>query len=82
MAAAGFREVSARLFTVAVRAESPEEYLESTERSGLPLSAMRKKLTPEAWADAHARLLAAVRRSIPAGGADLTAEAIITRGVR
>lgn len=82
MTDAGFREVSARLFTASVRVESAEQYLEDTERSGLPLAVLRKKLSPAVWADAYARLLEVVRRRVPAGGADLTAEAILTRGRR
>lgn len=82
MTEAGFREVSARIFTASVRVESAEQYLEETERSGLPLAVLRKKLSPAAWADAYARLLEVFRRRVPAGGADLTAEAILTRGRR
>jgi len=53
-----------------------------TERSSVPYSLLRRKLGPEAWAEAQARLLDVIRRSIPAGGAALGAEAIISRGVR
>lgn len=35
-----------------------------------------------AWGEAHARLLDVVRRTVPAGGAELGAEAILTRGTR
>jgi ubiquinone/menaquinone biosynthesis C-methylase UbiE len=82
MTAAGFREVSARLCSASVRVESAEEYLEATERSGLPLAMLRQKLGPEGWPAARARLVDVIRRDVPPGGADLTAEAILTRGVR
>ena len=82
MTAAGFRQVTAGAFAASVWIESAERYLEVTERAGAPLALLRKKVGPAAWADAHARLLEIVRRSVPAGGASLGAEAIITRGVR
>jgi hypothetical protein len=43
---------------------------------------LKKKLGAEAWAQAEARLLDAVRRRIPEPGADLAAEAILTVGTR
>ena len=82
MTAAGFREVSARLVTASARVGSAEEYLEATERSGLPLAMLREKLGPEGWTAARARLVDVIRRHVPPGGADLTAEAILTRGIR
>jgi SAM-dependent methyltransferase len=82
MSAAGFDQVSARAVTASVWVESAERYLEATERSGAPLALLRKKVGPAVWADSHARLLDIVRQSVPAGGASLGAEAIITRGVR
>lgn len=81
LTAAGFREVSARAFAASVRIESAERYLEVIERSGAPLAALRKKLGP-AWTEAYPRLVEVVRRSVPAGGAELGAEAILTRGTR
>lgn len=82
MSTAGFRQVSARAVTASVWVESAERYLEVTERSGAPLALLRKKVGPAAWADAHGRLLDIVRQSVPNGGAELAAEAIISRGVR
>jgi len=82
MSAAGFADVSARLVAHSVWVESAEQYLAVTERSGLPLSSLRVKLGPAAWGEAHARLLDVVRRTVPAGGAELGAEAILTRGTR
>jgi len=82
MTAAGFREVSARPVTTSVRVGSAEEYLDATERSGLPLRMLREKLGPEGWTAARVRLVEVVRRHVPPGGVDLTAEAILTRGVR
>lgn len=82
MTSAGFHEVSARVVSASVWVESAERYLEVTERSSVPYSLLRRKLGPEAWAEAQARLLDVIRRSIPAGGAALGAEAIISRGVR
>ncbi|HEU5056061.1 MAG TPA: class I SAM-dependent methyltransferase [Kofleriaceae bacterium] len=82
MTAAGFREVSARAFGASVWVESAERYLDVMERSGAPLAILRKKLPPAAWAEAHGRLVDVVRRSVPSGGVELAAEAIITRGDR
>ncbi len=82
MTAAGFGEVSARVVSASVRVPSAEQYLDLTERSGLPLRMLRQRLSPDAWTLAHARLLEVVRRSVPAGGAELGAEAILTRGGR
>jgi hypothetical protein len=62
--------------------DSPEHYLRAMERSGAPFVALRKKLGPDAWSEAYARLLEAVRKRVPEGGADLAAEAILTRGTR
>ena len=51
-------------------------------RSGAPFVALKKKLGDEAWAKAETRLLDAVRRRMPVGGADFPAEAILTVGTR
>lgn len=82
MSAAGFSEVSARIVASSVRVESAERYLEVIERSGAPFSALRAKLGAPAWEEAHTRLLEVVRRSVPPGGVELGAEAILTRGTR
>jgi hypothetical protein len=60
----------------------PEASLRVMERAGAPFVALKKKLGAEGWAQAEARLLDAVRRRIPEGGADLGAEAILTVGTR
>jgi ubiquinone/menaquinone biosynthesis C-methylase UbiE len=82
MTAAGFREVSARTFTPSVHIASAKQYVDLVVRSGAPFALLRKKLGEEAWADVYARLLAAVRERLPAGGADLAAQAILTTGTR
>jgi hypothetical protein len=82
MSAGGFHDVAAHVFTASTHVDSAEHYLRVMERGGAPFVAIRKKLGAEAWAEAEARLLDAVRRRIPAGGADLAAEAILTVGSR
>jgi ubiquinone/menaquinone biosynthesis C-methylase UbiE len=78
----GFRGVTTHTFTASVRVESAERYLQLMERSGAPFAALRKKLGGEAWSRAYERLLDAVRRRLPEGGTDLSAEAIFSVGVR
>ncbi|MGE5187118.1 MAG: class I SAM-dependent methyltransferase [Acidobacteriota bacterium] len=78
----GFRDVATHAFTGSLHAGSPEEYLEATIRSAAPLAVMSKTLPPAAWEGAKARLLEAIRKRIPAGGAELTAEALFTLGAR
>lgn len=78
MTEAGFRDVEARVFTATMRFESAEQYLSLMLRSGAPFALLRRRLGEEAWRDAHARLLEAVRRRLPSG-AELGAEAILTR---
>ncbi len=80
MAAGGFSEVRAMPHIVKSRAESKEQYLEAMERGGAPFAALRAQLAPEVWAEAYAKMLVEVGKSIPEGGADLTAEAILTVG--
>ena len=82
MSGGGFRDVEAHLFTAAMHIDSAEHYLRVMERAGAPFVALRNKLGAEGWAQAQARLLDAVCRRIPEGGADLAAEAILTVGVR
>ena len=79
---AGFSDVVARVCSASVRAESPERYLEVLARTAPPLVALRGKLGAEGWASAEPRLLSALRNRIPAGGVDLSAEAILTVGTR
>jgi SAM-dependent methyltransferase len=82
MSAAGFRDVTARTVTANVHFDSPEHYFSLTERANAPLTMMRKRLGEQAWTDVRARILTALAKSIPAAGADLTAEAILTFGRR
>ena len=82
MSEAGFRDVSTRLFTSSVRIPSAERYLDFIVRSGAPFAVMKKKLGPTAWDSAMQRILDALRRRIPEGGTELTAEAIFTYGTR
>ncbi len=80
--AAGFRDVRVEAFTAGLRVGSPEHFVEMMGRTGAPFAALRKRLGEEAWAEAEQRLLAAVRRRIPQAGATLTAEALLTTGVK
>lgn len=78
----GFRDVACHELTASLHVGSPEEYLEMILRSAAPLAVMKKQLPPDAWQAAKARLLEAFRKRIPAGGTDLAAEALFTRGTR
>ena len=82
MSEAGFCEMSTRLFTSSVRIPSAERYLEFIVRSGAPFAVMKKKLGPAAWDSVMQRILDALRRRIPEGGTELSAEAIFTVGMR
>jgi len=82
MTDAGFRDVAARLFDASVRVDSAEQYLDMIARSAAPFAVMKKKLGEEAWSAAMARMLDSVRRRLPEGSADLSAEAILTSGTR
>jgi ubiquinone/menaquinone biosynthesis C-methylase UbiE len=82
MTEAGFKQVTVQLFTASTRADSPEHYLRIMARSGAPFVVLKKKLGDEAWAETEKRLLDAVRRRMPEGGADFAAEAILTVGSR
>ncbi len=82
MTEAGFTEVSTRLVTSSMRAESAEDYLTTIERSAAPIAVMRKMVGEDAWAGMRPTVLAALRARLPEGSADLSAEAILTRGRR
>lgn len=82
MSEAGFRDVVATPFTASLHVESAERYVELIERTAAPLAVMRQKLGEQAWLAMRAPLLEAVRRRIPEGGAELSAEAIFTLGTR
>jgi ubiquinone/menaquinone biosynthesis C-methylase UbiE len=79
---AGFRDWSARPFSAAVHVESPEHYLQIVANTGAPFALLRKRIGEQAWAGVWQRLLEAVRRRIPADGADLSAEAMLMSGTR
>ena len=80
MSAAGFRGVSSEPYTASTRVQSAEHYVELIMRSAAPLTAMKKMLGDEGWADAKRRLIEVCRRSIPDTGVELAAEAIFTIG--
>jgi ubiquinone/menaquinone biosynthesis C-methylase UbiE len=82
MTAVGFRDVTTHRFTASVRVDSAEHYLRIMERSGAGFAAMRKKMGEDNWPRVYGRLLEAVRRRIPEGGTELSAEAIFSVGVR
>jgi ubiquinone/menaquinone biosynthesis C-methylase UbiE len=82
MTDAGFRDVTAHLFTGSMHVNSPEHYLDIIIRSAAPFAAMRKKIGEEAFRAAMDRVLAALRQRIPSDGTDLSAEAILTIGIR
>jgi len=82
MSAAGFRDVVVEAFTGSVRIESAEQYLDLMERGGAPFALLRQRLGEPAWSDVHRRLTDAVRRRLPELPADLSAEALLTRGLR
>jgi len=82
MSAAGFREVEVHPFTASFRIDSAASYLEATTRAAAPLVMLRKKLGEQVWAEMERRVLAIVERKIPSGGTSLSAEALITVGVR
>jgi ubiquinone/menaquinone biosynthesis C-methylase UbiE len=82
MTAAGFRNVTAQTFSADARIDSPEHYLRIMARSGAPFVALKKKLGDEAWAQAEARMLEALRKRIPENGVMLGAEAILAAGQR
>jgi len=81
MTAAGFREVSVHPFTASLRIDSAEHYLQVMERSGAGFAALRKKVG-DAWPAAQKRLLEGIARRIPEGGADFSAEALLSVGTR
>jgi ubiquinone/menaquinone biosynthesis C-methylase UbiE len=82
LSAAGFRECSARPFSASVHVDTPEHYLQIMVETGAPLALLRKRLGEQAWTGLMARMLAAVRRSIPAAGMDVSAEAMLMSGTR
>jgi SAM-dependent methyltransferase len=82
MTSAGFRDVTTHPFTSSARVESAEHYLQVMERSGAGFAMLRKRVGEQAWPQVHARLLASLSRRISEGGADFTAEAILTVGLR
>jgi ubiquinone/menaquinone biosynthesis C-methylase UbiE len=82
MSAAGFRDVKAHPFTSEMRFESAERYFDAVMRTAAPIHAIRKRMGEPAWAALEARVLAAVKKRMPADGATLSAEALITVGTR
>jgi ubiquinone/menaquinone biosynthesis C-methylase UbiE len=82
MSAAGFRDVVAHICTVSLRVESADKYVDLIVRSGAPFAIMKKKMGEEAFAAVRSKIVDAVRKRLPEGGADLSAEAILTVGTR
>ena len=82
MSEAGFRNVEAHVITGSMRFESPEHYAQVLVRSGAPFAVMKQKLAEDQWAAMMARFLEAVKKRMPAEGAELSAEAILTTGQR
>jgi ubiquinone/menaquinone biosynthesis C-methylase UbiE len=82
MSAGGFHDVRSRAFSASARVDSPEHYMRVMATSGAPLVALRKKIGEEAWARVEAKVLDALKRTIPEGGTDLAAESILTVGTR
>jgi SAM-dependent methyltransferase len=82
MTAAGFRDVQCVPFTASIHVASPADYLRMLVNTGAPLVALRKRLGEEAWPGVWQGLLDAVGRRIPDGGAELSAEAMLTSGTR
>ncbi len=77
---AGFSDVATHAFTASVHFESAERYLETIVRSAAPFALMKKRLDEAAWNSTLARLLDALSPRFPAGGLELSAEALITIG--
>jgi ubiquinone/menaquinone biosynthesis C-methylase UbiE len=82
MTQAGFRDVTAEVFSTTTHVVSAERYLDLIVRSAAPLAVMKHKLGEQAWVATRSRLLDAVQRRMPEHGADLAAEAILTHGMR
>jgi ubiquinone/menaquinone biosynthesis C-methylase UbiE len=82
MTRAGFRDVQAQLFSSSVHVDSAEQYLELIVRSAAPFAVMRQKVGEDIWGAMMKNVLAALRKRLPEGGADLSAEAIFTTGTR
>jgi ubiquinone/menaquinone biosynthesis C-methylase UbiE len=82
MSAAGFVDVDPVPFTASALVESAEQYLDFMEKGGAPFAALRKKLGDAAWATVQEKLLEALRKRLPNGSAELSAEALLTTGRR
>lgn len=82
MRSAGFRDVVAHTFTSNVHVDSPEHYRDFMLRTGAPFASLRERLGEPAWQALTERLDVALRERIPAQGADLAAEGILTLGTR
>jgi ubiquinone/menaquinone biosynthesis C-methylase UbiE len=80
MAAAGFADVRSRFFSASTWVASPEAYWRMMERAAAPLVAARRDLGEEKWGAAVGRILVEIERHVPAGGAALEAQAVITSG--
>lgn len=82
MSEAGFRDVTSRPFIASWRFESAEQYLDVIVRSGAPFAVMKKNVGEEAFNAAMSRMLEAIKRRIPPGGVELSAEALLTMGTK
>lgn len=75
---AGFHEVATHAFTASMHFESAARYLEVIVRSAAPFALMKKKLDEAAWNATMSRMLDALSPRFPAGGLELSAEALLT----
>ena len=82
MTAADFRDVSVHPFTSSMRIDSAEHYVQIMERSGAGFGAIRRKVGEANWPQVQKRLLEGIARRIPEGGADLSAESLLSVGTR
>jgi hypothetical protein len=80
--ATGFERVTTRLFKQAVSFASVADYWRDFERAAAPLVLLRKKLGPDAYADAMKRVLAVLTDSHGNGSFSLDCVAIFTFGER
>ena len=79
---AGFRDVTTERVTGSARYDSAEHYMALQEGASAPLQLMKSRLGEPAWSEARARVVTALARAIPEGGAELSAEALLTLGRR
>jgi ubiquinone/menaquinone biosynthesis C-methylase UbiE len=82
LAAAGFREVEARVVRLPASHTSVDSFWQAMERASAPLVALRKRLGEAAFSAARERALSHLRERYGAGVVELECAAIFTSGVR